>query len=193
MTEVVWLLGAPFLVQLIEGPGDRIAQALGGSHESIAEGRRLLDARWRIVVKQSADLVVATLAGDPARHDFAALAAALAAAARVVTPNGRIVLLSQAKPTLGPALELIRQADSPQDALESLADHDLPDRTAARQWLEATRHARVYLLCDLDRELGEELFVTPLDRAEQAQRLVNAAASCLVLPDADKTLSVLEE
>ncbi len=52
--EVAWLLGAPFLVQVIEGAGDEVLHVIGGAIESSAEGQRLLDARWRVHVKQVA-------------------------------------------------------------------------------------------------------------------------------------------
>src|SRR5207302_1805342 len=46
--EVAWLLGVPFLVQVIEGAGCEVAHVIGGPVESGAEGQRLLDARWRV-------------------------------------------------------------------------------------------------------------------------------------------------
>jgi nickel-dependent lactate racemase len=191
MTEAAWLLGAPFLVQIIEGQCDGIASVIGGSLEAASEARRRLDARWRVVVDRPAHLVLATVTGDPARQDMATLGRALASAARVTEPGGQIVLLTQATPKLGPAFETIRGADSPEEALERLGNQSLPDRVAASQWLQAARTCRIYVLSGLEQEVGEELFVTPLDRADQAQRLINAAASCLVLPDADKALAVV--
>src|SRR5207245_1133690 len=96
-TEAAWLLGAPFFVQVIEGVGDSVADVVGGVADSLAEGRRLQDAHWRRSVAREADTVVATLSGDPARHGFAELADAAACASRVLGPNGRILLLSEAK------------------------------------------------------------------------------------------------
>ncbi len=103
--EVCWLLGAPFFVQIIEGPGDSVAHVVAGAAEAAAEGQRLLDATWRQEVPDAADLVVATLSGDPGRVTFADLATAAANAARVVRSDGRILLLTRAAPDLGPGLE----------------------------------------------------------------------------------------
>src|SRR5207244_567281 len=85
-TEVAWLLGAPFILQVIEGPGEQVGDILGGMVETSADGERLLDARWRTRVATMADTVVAGIAGDPAHHDFTDLARALGCAARVVKP-----------------------------------------------------------------------------------------------------------
>src|SRR5262245_15767797 len=81
--EVAWLLGVPFLVQVIEGSDGAVAHVLGGPVETSAEGERLLDERWRVEVDEPADVVIATIGGDPAGHGFAELASAWAAAARV--------------------------------------------------------------------------------------------------------------
>ena len=87
-TEAAWLLGAPFLVQVIEGSGDEIAHVVGGPVETSAEGERLYRARWQQTVDRRADTVVATVCGAPGRHDFADLARALTHAAQVVQPDG---------------------------------------------------------------------------------------------------------
>jgi nickel-dependent lactate racemase len=190
-TEVAWLLGAPFMVQVIEGMGDELAHVLGGLAATNAESRQLLNARWRLTVDSQADTVVASLSGDPARHDFAALARALAAAARVVKPGGRIILLSQAAPHLGPGAESLRRADDPESALAALREEVPPDMAAAFQWASAAQQATVYLLSGLPREVAEELFTTPLDHAGQAQRLLNGPGSCLFLEDAHKIMAVV--
>ena len=65
---------------------------------------------------------------------------------------------------------------------------DLP---AAFMWATAANQARLYLLSGLESEVAEELFTVPLQHAAQAQRLVTADATCVLLPDADRTLAVL--
>jgi nickel-dependent lactate racemase len=190
--EVAWLLGAPFMVQVIEGAGDELIQVLGGLADSGPEGQRLLDARWRMTAEALADTVIAGVSGNPARHDFADLAQALAAAARVVKPRGRIVLLSQANPTLGRGAALLRQIDDPETALTVLRRETPLDVAAALQWASAAQQATLYLLSGLPPETVEELFATPLGRAEQVQRLIQGEGTYLFLPDAHKSLAVVE-
>jgi nickel-dependent lactate racemase len=187
--EVAWLLGAPFLVQIIEGTGDGIAHVVGGSLDSSAEGRRLLDQRWRRSIARPADLVVAGVSGDPGRQDFAILAQALASAARVVEAGGRIILLTQATPQLGTAGQLLCEADSPREALARLKRDKVLDRAAALQWASAVDKAKVFLLSGLPDETAEDLFTTPLANAGQVQRLVAEQKTCLALADAHKVLA----
>src|SRR5437762_10054636 len=189
--EVAWLLGAPFMVQVIEGSADEILHVLGGLSDTGGEGQRLLDARWRMSVDRLADVVVAGVGGDPARHGFAELARALACASRVVKARGRIVLLSQAQPTLGPGAAILRQADEPSDALRDLRRLTPIDVGSAFQWATAAEHANIFMLSRLEPDVAEELFTTPLNDAGQAQHLLEGNA-VLFLDDAHKSIAVLD-
>jgi hypothetical protein len=199
--EVAGLLGTPFLVQVIEGPGDDIAHVLAGlmdpnspeGKQLLAEGRQLLDARWRVTTARPADTVIAGVGGNPEHHTFADLARALTCAARVVRPRGRIVLLSRAHPELGAGAELLRQADDPDRALDLLHRQKPPDLATAFEWASAAQHAQLFLLSGLPAEAVEELFATPLEHAGQVQLLLRDGGSCLILNDAHKTLAVVDE
>ncbi len=188
--EVAWLLGAPFMVQIIDGPGETVSHVVSGLNEANDEALRLLNAHWRVSVDRLADVVVATVGGNRRRQTFARLAEALATASRVVKPNGRIVLLTQAEPTLGAGAELMRTAEEPGQALGLLRRNTPVDATAAFQWASAAQQARIYLLSDLPPETAEELFTVPLEHAGQVQRLVDDGRSCLFLAEAHKTLAV---
>jgi nickel-dependent lactate racemase len=188
--ETAWLLGAPFFVQIIEGRGDDWAHVIAGTDEACTEAERLLDARWRVTAAQPADVVIAGLSGDPARHTFADLARAAACAARVVRPDGRIVLLTQANPDTTPETAFLMEMEEPQAALKRLHKEPSLEMIAALQWANAATRARLYLLTAWPDERVEELFATPLEHAQQAQRLIDAGGLCLVLDDAHKTLAV---
>jgi nickel-dependent lactate racemase len=190
-SEVAWLLGAPFMVQVIEGAGEEITHVLGGLADTGEEGQRLLNARWRVETDRVADTVVATLSGDPARQTFADLARAAAAASRVVKPRGRIILLTEANPPLGAGADLLRCSEDTVKALELLQEQRPSDMAAAFQWAHACQQASIYLLSGLPAEIAEELDAVPLDNADQVQRLLRPESSCLVLPDAHKTLAVV--
>src|SRR5579884_1469679 len=192
-TETAWLLGAPFFVQVIESVGDGVAQVVAGTAESSREGQRLLDVNWRRSVPRPADLVIAGLSGDPSRHTFAVLAAALACAARVVQPGGRIALLSRAAPALGPEADMLRQVDDPRAVLDQLRGKHTVELAPVLWWAGAACQANINLLSELPDETVEELFATPLHEAREVQRLLDTGGSCLFLPDAHKMLAVLAE
>jgi hypothetical protein len=179
-------------VQVIEAAGDGIAHVVAGTTDASREGQRLLDACWRHRVSQAADLVLAGLSGDPSRHTFAALASALANAARVVRSGGRVVLLSWADPELGPEPERLLKADDPQIALDQLRGKHAVEMVPVLRWAAAAQQANINLLSGLADEIVEELFATPLQDAREVQRLLDASNSCLFLPDAHKMLAVAE-
>src|SRR5207245_3886229 len=116
------------------------------------EALRLLNARWRLSVDGLADLVIAGVSGNPDRHDFMVLSNALACAARVVKPQGRIILLTQAEPALGVATEYLRQAEDPGRALGLIRRHAPLGMAAAFQWASAAQCAKIYLLSRLPAE-----------------------------------------
>jgi nickel-dependent lactate racemase len=188
--EVVWLLGQPFFVQCIAGVGDGIARVIAGAGDACREAERLLDKDWRQVVPEPADVVVASLSGDPSRHTFAELAAALASAAGVVRPEGRVVLLSAARPTLPPGAEVLRQHDEPQDALKELEAQPTLENAPAIRWAQAACKARLSVLSGWEDDRTEELYATPLAGPAEAQRLVDAGRACLFLEDAHRVLAV---
>jgi nickel-dependent lactate racemase len=192
-TETAWLLGAPFFVQVIESAGDGVAQVVAGTTEASREGQRLLDVNWRRSVPRPADLVIAAISGDPSRHTFPVLAAALAGAARVVQPGGRIALLSQAKPVLGADVDLLRGADDPREILKQLHHKQTLELAPILRWAAAAAQARLNLLSGLPDDSVEELFATPLHTAREVQRLIDTGGTCLFLPDAHKMLAVVEE
>lgn len=188
--EVAWLLGAPFLVQVIEAGGDQVAHVIGGTAESGASGVQLLDACWRVEVDRPADTVVATVSGDPTRHGFADLARAAACASRVVKSRGRIVLLSQSDPVLPASVQLLRNADDPTQAVGLLKGQTTAGLAAAWQWATAAQQASIYLLSGLPEATSDELFATRLEDPHQVQRLLSGGGSTIILPDAHKTLAV---
>jgi nickel-dependent lactate racemase len=157
--EIAWLLGAPFFVQVIEGADDAIAHIVAGPIDSGSEAQRLLDARWQVSLPEQAETVIATVSGDPARHDFATLTQALSNAAHLVEDNGRIVLLTDA-------------VLKPDDALTPI-------------WREITERARVYVLLRDGDAVAEEMDATPITPAE-VQRLIDTGGPCVILEDAHK-------
>ena len=191
--EVAWLLGAPFLVQIIEGTNGEVVHVLAGTVDSSAEGQRLLDARWRVVAERPADIVLAGISDDPARQTFEELARAFYNASRIVKKGGRVVLLTEAKPALGRAATLMRQHRDPLAALRILLQEKPPDLLAGFLWASAAERAKLHLASRLTDDVVKELFANPVNNTEQAQTLVGPDDACLVLPDAHRTHAILQK
>jgi nickel-dependent lactate racemase len=186
--EVAWLLGAPFLIQVVEGAGDDVGGVIAGTTDAAADGRALLDRTWRGTVARRADTVIAAISGDPARQDVGDMARALACAARVVRPDGHIVLLCQTDPELGEGFRRMAREEDPEAAAKVLRKEAPDDWPDVYPWLQAARTARLMVLSGLPPETAEGLFATPLEQGRQVQRLIDAGGDCVVLPDAHKLL-----
>lgn len=186
-TEVLWLLGNPFLAQVIEGFGDEVAEVMVGMPGSAAHGVKRLEAHWKCFAEGEADLVIAAVSGDPARTSLFDLAAAVNTARRAVAPDGRIVLLTEAAPMLDEATELVRRADAPSAALKKVRAANLDEPLAAQLWARAANSASLFVASDWPAEVVEELFATPIAKPSELQRLIDAASKVAIIPDAHKT------
>jgi nickel-dependent lactate racemase len=184
--DAVWLLGAPFFVHVIEGLGDAVAAVIAGMPDTTERVRELADARWSIEAREPVHSVIAAVSGTPSGHDWGVLARAATTAARLVQEGGRIVLVTDAKPAMTEAFGMLRQAETPDDALTLLRRNDAPGHDAAQAWAAAANHARIFLVSDLPADTVEELHAAPIENARQVARLVESQRSCLVLRDAHK-------
>jgi hypothetical protein len=191
-TEAVWLLGAPFFVQIIEGPGDTIAEVITGATPSLVEGQKRHDELWRRTIPRRVDTVVAALGGEPSRHGLLELASALACAVRVLQPRGRVVLLSEAAPASCPGLQLLREFQTPSEALVELERRRDFDLRFAWQWASATRLVKPCLFSRMPEAAVKELFAIPVTELSQVQQLLKESRACLFLTDAHKALAVVE-
>ncbi len=185
--EAAWLMGAPFLVQVIPGAGDSIADIVAGPVESSDAGKKKLDERWHIQVPEPADVVIASVVGaDPSAEE---LAKAFFAAARVVKPAGQVVVLSAAQPEWGPSFEVLRKFDEAYPALKILLKDKPSDLSVGFMWASAAMQARLYLLSEAGPDFVEEIHATPLENIGQLQRWVNGTESITFLAEANKMLA----
>ena len=186
--EVANLLGSPVFVQVIEGFGDTVREVVATLAARSGDGAARQDDYWRATAPVAAELVIATISGDPTRVTFLDLARAAAVGSRVVTPGGRVVVVCDAAPSLHEGAELIRQADDPEDARPVLKKRKPDDWPAAALWLRALRETNLFLASRYEPETVEELFATPLASAAELQRLADAAGRVVVIPDAHKSV-----
>lgn len=185
--EVAWLLGLPFFVEVIEGPGDAIAEVRAGLSASSADGTKRLNAHWKSSIPEFADTIIVTLTGDAARHDFAALARAATCGARAVKQDGTVIVLSEADPEMGGAVDVLRRCDEPPEAVKLLFRERPLDAAPAVQWAWAAERAKLYVASEIRPSTVEEIFATPLSGPKQVQKLLGIPGRILIVPDAHKS------
>lgn len=193
-TEVAWLLGCQFHVGVVVG-----ATGLSGLHAGLESavrdrGIRQLDRDWSFKAESRAETVAVGIGRPGERTTLDDLGEGLATAVRLVQRGGKIIALSRAEGAVGPALRRLIDLDDPRLGLSSLRGKEgEPDYPAARQLARALAWADVYLLSSLGSDLVEDLAMIPLDRPEEARRLIASAGSCLVVSQADLTRADVAE
>jgi nickel-dependent lactate racemase len=181
--EVVALFGSPFFVQVIDD-GERAIEVVAGLPNSLIEGVRRHDRRWRHRLPVRPDTVVATVSPDA---DFAELAAAAVNAARAVTKGGRIVLLAPPIEIVGEGISILRGSEDPAVARKLLTAARPDDWTACHLWTAAARRARLFL-ANAEEELAEELFANAIANAGELERLLSTSERILILPNAHRSI-----
>jgi nickel-dependent lactate racemase len=183
--EVAWLLGVQFAVQVVIGGNDEVVNVSAGLWNEVQQqAQRALDRYWRRRVPKRAELVIATIRGEPTSQGFEELGRALENARALAQPGGRIAVLSGLSASPGPALMAARELQNPAKSLEIMTRKPACDTISTWQILQACQQARIYLLSRLDNDLVEDLAIIPLGLIGELQRLVNESASCIVLNDA---------
>ena len=173
-----------FCVQVVPAAGSGVAGVWAGLPESVfREARESLEAAWRVEIDERSDIVVASIESDGGGHGWEQVGRALEMARNLVTREGRILLLTDLDETPGDGLQLIRGADTPADALSPITSLAPSDLVSATQCVEAADWARVYLLSQLDNDLVEDLFITPLEHPDEVMvnpKYKNTATNCQI-------------
>lgn len=191
--QVSWLLGVHFLVQVVPAGDDGVLAVLAGRTSAVdrVASERCLDA-WKSSVPWRASLVVAALSGPASEQTWLNFARAMAAALRVVEEGGVIAVCSDLQEAAGPAVRWLASTESPDTALREIVRERPVDALAAAQLVDAVSRSRVYLLSGLPPGVVEDLGLTPIDGAEQLQRLAAQQPSWILLANAQYAIAMPE-
>ncbi len=183
--EIGWLLGTQFTLQVIPAEGNAAAAVVAGlSEPTFEQGKRLLDARWRMDLDERPELVVASITQDAAGHGWDQLAAALNSARQLVARDGRVVVLTELAADVSDGIQMVRDSRSPRDALRPIRQAAPPDLIAATQLAQALDWMNVYLLSSLDPRLVEDLFMIPLADTSEVLRAISGDERCVFISGA---------
>jgi nickel-dependent lactate racemase len=192
--EVGWLLGIPFLVQVVAGEGDAVCHVLAGAASEVTPiGHQLLNRRWSFTLPEPPDLVVASVSGGAESQHWGNIAAAFARAARVVRPGGKVVVLAEPDNPTGPGLLALRECESLYQGVSHARTEHLPDALAVEQLARASQFASLYLFSSLSASTVEDLYLTPLAKPTEIGKLVDSSGRILIIPDAHRTYAVVQK
>lgn len=180
--EIQWLAGLQFVVQVIPGSGGMAGGVFAGSADAVfREARAALGAAWKIAAGERAEMVIVSVDEPASRQTWFEIGAALDVARRLVSKDGRIILLSQIQAPLSEGMEILREAHKPRDALKPLRERQPADLIPATQIAQALDWANVYLLSRLPGDTVEDLCIVPLNDIAEVERLVEQAEDVTVV------------
>jgi Lactate racemase N-terminal domain len=192
--EVGWLLGTQLHVGVV--PAIRgIVEILAGRDSSVCEqGIASLEQHWTFRPESRAEIVVAGVGRPGTLPLLDSLAEGLATATRLVQHGGKIIMLSNATGQVGPALRCLIDAGDAERGKSLLRGHEKDeDFHVAGRIAQAVAWADVFLYSALPRELVEELSMIPIEKPEQARRLVAQGRSATFLSFADRTRAAVQD
>jgi nickel-dependent lactate racemase len=186
--EIGWLLGMPFAIEVVAAPDGGVAAIHAGLAGPASErAQRDLDAWFHQHVDRRADLVVVGMGGEPAAHTLADVAQAFHNAAKIVKPDGTIVVMTPARPALGPGSAVYARGESPIQGLALLRQQIPEEIVQFWQLAAAGQRAKLYLSSALAAEAVEDLYLIPVDKPPQVQKLVDQADSVVFLADGHRS------
>lgn len=182
--EVGWLLGTQFVVQVIPGPDETPLAILAGLPEDVmVAGKEIVDRVWRVKSRRHAEAVL--LSVPCVGSGWSQLGVALDQAAKLVEPDGRIIVIADLPVPDGPGASMLRRCREPEELLKPLRREPGPDAVEITQLINALRHARIYLYSTIPAEIVEELGIIAIEDASELQRLTSVSKNCVALPHAN--------
>lgn len=173
--EIAWLLGNQFTIQVIESRSGGIADVFAGASDAVFKrAQEVWSQNWIVEVDQRVNNVVVAVDRSAERCDWQTIAAAVDSASRLVSNDGRVVVLSDLSAPLTEAFQIIQGCQEPLDAIKPLRLETPVDVTAATQWANAVNWARTFLLSNVEPDVVEDLFAQPLSSVEEVSRLMEA-------------------
>ncbi len=192
--EVSWLLGTQLQVGVVPAVGGFVDLLAGRDRSVCDQGIAWLDQHWTFRADSRAEVVVAGIGHSGDATSLEALAEGLSTATRLVQHGGKIIVLSRATGTVGPALGCLIEAGDAERGKSLLRGHESdPDFHVASRIAQAVSWADVFLYSALPRDLVEELSMIPIEKPEQARRLVAQGRSASFVSQADRTRAFVQD
>ncbi|MEQ8846511.1 lactate racemase domain-containing protein [Botrimarina sp.] len=180
-----WIIGAPFVVRVVPGPGGGVAAVVAGEADQV--GRHANDAAsraWRTPLAEPADVVLAVVTGGPDQQTWEAVGRALESAERLVRSGGVIAVWSELEEPIGPELARLAEADDPVSVASDLSAESGPAALAAWRVMQAVERGPVFLRSRLSPDAVEPLGIAPVESEEQMLRMAGRFGDCVLLEDA---------
>jgi nickel-dependent lactate racemase len=201
LEEAATLVEPAFLLNVVLDGQKHIVHAVAGDVTlAHREGCRKVDELYRVPIKKTADIVLASAGGWPKDINLYQAHKALENAARAVRDGGTIILVAKCEEGIGQArfAEWLTCGDPPDEILRRINQHFvLGGHKAAAIAKIRRRGVRLLLVSDLDKQTVRAMGWVPHKSAQEAlsaaQNEMGREAVIALMPHAGSTLPVLAQ
>jgi nickel-dependent lactate racemase len=180
-------LGVALTVGVVPGVGGGVAGIVAGDPGQVARAAaEQFRAIWERATERPADLVIAAVAGDAQQQTWTNFARAVAAAERVLRPDGAIAICSELETPPGGSFERLRDAVDYAAVARGLGKARDEEARSAKILAEALERGPVYLHSRLPADVVESLGMTPIESGAELSRLAAGRGHCVVIEEAQR-------
>ena len=185
--EAGWLLGVGMSVLVVPGPGGTVAAIVAGEPAAVAHSASdAFRAIWERPTQRQGDLVIASMPGGESEQTWANLARAVAAAEKVLSPEGAIAVCCELKEKPSGAFDELADAVDFGAVARRLRRDPATNALPARVLARSLERGPVYLLSRLPTDLVESLGMTPIENEAELSRLAAGRRHCVVIEEAQR-------
>lgn len=187
--EAGWLIGAPLVMQVVAGHGDRIAHVVAGDASAVARrSETLCRTRWSLHSPQRVSLVIAVVSGGARAQRWENVGRALAMAERVVAEDGAIAICSNLDCPPGSSLGRLIGCDDLKKVEQRILHDHHADSWPAWQLARALQRGPVYFLSQLEETIVEEMGLAPVADVSEIVRLAGRHESFVLVEDSQHAM-----
>ena len=166
-----------------------VADVIAGEYRELQrEGYPRYRELWTLQERCLADVVIATVPGGVEQQTWANVFRAAMSASVLTSDGGTVVVCCDVTEPFPTVLEALRQVRNVDQVLKHAHLPNVEDAAAALGFLRVLKDFHVAFLSGLDCERLEELGIMPLENADELNRLVQSADSCVILPNAHRVI-----
>ncbi len=180
--EIGWLLGLQYSIQVIPSASGGVGFIICGASDSVfRKGVELLNETWRADVPEQAETVLVAVPAEEHLDHWGALARSCQTAAKLVAPQGRVILLTALPPLPAEIVELIHSTPDTNALLRHLNKQRTPVAGGLHALLKLTRRAKVLLRAGWQDDVVEALECIPLGDDQEILRALESGESYALL------------
>ncbi|MCG6156780.1 lactate racemase domain-containing protein [Rubinisphaera margarita] len=180
--EIGWLLGLQFSVQVIPSGSGKLAHVIAGASDSVyRESVSRLNSSWRSSISTPAETVIVSVPSLEAGDAWFSTARACRAAEKLVSEDGRVLLVTDLKDFPEGLQETIQSSGDSDEVMRNLNRSKSPASRAVATLAGLASRYRVYLLSRLEQDIVENLFCIPLADTDELRSALQGGTTYAVL------------